>query len=86
MPGFIHRAKTSTEIFAERNALEARVEELEAAIAIVRHEAEHALFHPETCVLAVSRIDTVARGVSGEPRVQEPPESSTRAKTIGRPR
>ena len=86
MVGYANRAKTSTEIFAERNALQARVEELEAALAIVRRETEHALFHPETCVLAVSRIESVVRAVTKDPPIQEPPMSSTRAKTIGRPR
>jgi len=86
MAGTTNRTKTSWEIFAERNALEARVAELEAAIAIVRRETEHALLHPETCVLALSRIESVARGIGKPPPIEEPPMSATRAKAIARGR
>lgn len=53
--------QTSTEIFHERNALQARVEELEAAIRTVKRETEYALQLPVVSVLTLCRIRTVAR-------------------------
>jgi hypothetical protein len=86
MPSHVGRAKTSTEIFEAHNALQSRVDDLEEAIALIRRETEHGLRHPEACVLALCRIDTVARGVSRPPPVEAPPISSTRAKAITRSR
>jgi hypothetical protein len=86
MASHVGRAKTSTEIFEEHNALQARVGDLEDAIALIRRETEHGLRHPEACVLALCRIDTVARGVTTPLPIEAPPMSSIRAKTIARSR
>jgi hypothetical protein len=56
-------AKTSIDILNERNALRARVEELEAALAAVERETDHALAAPEIGFLTLCRIGAVARRV-----------------------
>lgn len=56
-------AKTSIEILEERNALHARVEELERALQRIDHEVDHAFRSPDVHFLAMCRIAAVVRGV-----------------------
>jgi hypothetical protein len=54
-------AKTSIEILHERDALDRRLHELEATLATLRREVDHALEHPEANFLSVCRIATLLR-------------------------
>ena len=80
------KPKTSVDILEERDALHARVLELEATVAKVRAEVEHALrHHPETQFLTLCRIGSVVRqalprsGDAPESEVPGPPISKVRA-------
>jgi hypothetical protein len=56
------KSKTSVEILEERDALHARVVELETTLAKVREEVEHALRHRDVDFLTLCRIGAVVRG------------------------
>jgi hypothetical protein len=57
--------KTSIDILHERDALLARVEELEKAMAAIGHEADHSLRFPQIAFLATCRMGALARGALG---------------------
>lgn len=83
-----NKSKTSVEILEERDALHARVFELEASLLKVQGEIEHALRHPEQHFISLCRIRTVVRGAlpdstvvspdASEREIPGPPISSTR--------
>lgn len=56
------KSKTSVDILIERDALHARVLELELALSTVSAEVEHALRHPDAQPLALHRIGAAVRG------------------------
>lgn len=63
------RAKTSVEIMQERDALDARLRDVEEALDAIESEAERALRRPELASLALRRVAAMvrrARGVSAE--------------------
>jgi hypothetical protein len=55
------KSKTSVEILEERDALHARVVELERSLTKVQAEIEQALRHPEIHFLTLCRIEAVVR-------------------------
>jgi hypothetical protein len=61
MSAHVSTAKTSIDILGERNALRARVEQLEEAMRAVVRETEYAIQLPEVSLLTLCRIRTLVR-------------------------
>lgn len=59
------RAMTSIDILRERDALRARIEELEEAMRRVVEETDHALANPERTFTSLCRVSTVSRHALG---------------------
>src|SRR5262245_55280899 len=55
------RAQTSVDILRERDALQARLRAVDAALAGIEAEARRALHEPETSAMALSRVARLVR-------------------------
>jgi len=62
VPG--RRAKTSTDILEEKNALEARARALETALELICRETEAASVRPELSFVTLCRVGAIARAAT----------------------
>lgn len=75
MNGASRGAKTSIDILRERDALEARIRDLEDALALIGRETEAASLRPNLSFVTLCRIGAIARAVTeDEPTIPESTE------------